>query len=315
MNAVRRIPLSMSGVALGFAALGNLLRTYGEGIRTVCGIVSALLVLAVVIRCIAAPDQLKKELADPVQCGIAGTFSMALLILSGYAAAVSPVFGMIVWWTGLALHAAIIVLFTARFLLHFNLKQVHASWYIVYIGIAAGCLTGPMFGYDSLAVGLFWFAFLSAIILIPTVLTRYVRLPVPAPARPLFCINTAPAALCLAAYLTCMDSVSTGLVSTLAALVTALYILVLIRLPKYLSGSFFPSWAAFTFPFVITAISLKITAAFLAKAGFGAGWQGTVVLILTVIAAGLVVYTLVRFIMFVLNGQKLVNTFRQPNAE
>lgn len=109
--------------------------------------------------------------------------------------------------------------------------------------------------------------------------------PVPAPARPLFCINTAPAALCLAAYLTCMDSVSTGLVSTLAALVTALYILVLIRLPKYLSESFFPSWAAFTFPFVITAVSLKMAAVFLTKAGFGAGWQGTVVLIVTIIAA------------------------------
>ena len=112
-----------------------------------------------------------------------------------------------------------------------------------------------------------------------------------------------------------MDSVSTGLVSTLAALVTALYILVLIRLPKYLSGSFFPSWAAFTFPFVITSISLKMTAAFLAKADFGAGWQGTIVLILTIIAAGLVVYTLVRFIMFVLTGQKSVNSVRQPEAE
>ena len=58
-----------------------------------------------------------------------------------------------------------------------------------------------------------------------------------------------------------------------------------------------------------------MAAVFLTKAGFGAGWQGTTVLIVTVIAAGLVVYTLVRFIMFVLTGQKSVNSVRQPEAE
>ena len=40
---LKRIPLPITGVMLGCAALGNLLQSYSEGVRVVFGVISALL--------------------------------------------------------------------------------------------------------------------------------------------------------------------------------------------------------------------------------------------------------------------------------
>ena len=40
MNFLKRVPLPLSGVALGFAALGNLLAIYNPYLKTVCGILA-----------------------------------------------------------------------------------------------------------------------------------------------------------------------------------------------------------------------------------------------------------------------------------
>lgn len=57
------------------------------------------------------------------------------------------------------------------------------------------------------------------------------------------------------------------MVRLLAALAFLLYLIVLTRLPRYLKMPFYPSWAAFTFPFVISVIGLKQAMACLAKMG------------------------------------------------
>ena len=46
MNYVQKVPVAICGVALGFAALGNLFKTSFEGLYLACGILSiALLAL------------------------------------------------------------------------------------------------------------------------------------------------------------------------------------------------------------------------------------------------------------------------------
>ena len=40
---IKKIPLPITGVALGFAALGNLLQSYSEGVRLCCGVMEAVL--------------------------------------------------------------------------------------------------------------------------------------------------------------------------------------------------------------------------------------------------------------------------------
>ena len=73
---------------------------------------------------------------------------------------------------------------------------------------------------------------------------------------------------------------------------------------SFLKLPFYPSMAAFTFPFVISAIASKQTMACLANMGSPVLALQTVVLIETVIAVVLVVYTYARFMMVIFGGKK-----------
>lgn len=66
----------------------------------------------------------------------------------------------------------------------------------------------------------------------------------------------------------------------------------------------FPSYAAFTFPFVISAITSKQTMACAANMGHPMPFLQYVVLIETIIAVALVVYTYVRFMGAIFGGKK-----------
>ena len=140
-------------------------------------------------------------------------------------------------------------------------------------------------------------------ILLAVVTARYVKLPVADSAKPLFCIYTAPMSLCLAGYLTTAAQPSLAFAAVLAAAAQVLYVIVLTQLPKLLRLPFYPSYAAFTFPFVITAIALQKFLALLSAAGFAAPAALSWLLAAeTVVACIMVGYALARYLIFLLGA-------------
>mgnify|MGYP006304990473 FL=1 len=79
------------------------------------------------------------------------------------------------------------------------------------------------------------------------------------PALPTISIFTAPAGLCLAGYMSSFPEKNLLLLGWLTLLTIISITAVILYLPKMLSVGFYPSFSAFTFPFVITAIGLKMT--------------------------------------------------------
>jgi exfoliative toxin A/B len=135
--------------------------------------------------------------------------------------------------------------------------------------------------------------------LLVLVTARYVKVPnVPDPAKPLICIYAAPASLCLAGYVQSVTPKSYGFLLTLFAVATVLYIFGLVKAIGYLKLPFFPSYASFTFPFVISAIAAKQTMACLANMERPIPALQYVVLVETIIAVVFVVYVLIRYIQF-----------------
>ena len=124
------------------------------------------------------------------------------------------------------------------------------------MGIVVGSVTSPTFGMEALGQALFYGGFVCYLALLVIVTLRYAKLGVPEGARPLFCIYAAPMSLSLAGYLTVTPEPNLAFALVLAVLAQALFALVLVRLPKLLKLPFYPSYAAMTFPFVITAIAL-----------------------------------------------------------
>ena len=297
---IKKIPLPITGVALGFAALGNLLQSYSEGVRLCCGVISAVLLILYLVKMIRYPDSFREDMQNPIMASVFCTSTMALMLLAGYLKPYISVVGDVIWYAAIVLHVVLMLYFTAKFILKLQMPKVFASYFIVYVGIVVASVSAPAFGATGLGTGIFWFGFAVLLALLVPVNYRYAKFrEIPPPVKPLFCIYTAPTSLCLAGYIQSVQNKSIAMIAFLAILATGLYLVVLVKLPKYLKMPFFPSYAAFTFPFVISAIAMKQTMACLANMGSPMPWLNVVVIVETVIAVVLCVYTLVRYILFV----------------
>ncbi len=299
-NTIKRVPIPFCGVMLGLAALGNLLQSYGEGIRYACGIVAAFILVLVLLKVIMFPQMLKEDMKNPIMASVAGTFPMAVMLLSTY---IKPFIGTAakyIWFFAIGLHAVLIIYFTIKFVLKLQMPKVFASYYIVYVGIVVAAVTAPAFEQLKVGAAAFWFGFATLIALLVLVTVRYVKYPeVPEPAKPLICIYAAPTSLCIAGYVQSVMPKSKNFLLAMFALATVLYIFALVKAIGYLRLQFYPSYAAFTFPFVISAIASKQTAACLANMKQPLPFLQPVILVETIIAAVLVIYTFVRFVGFV----------------
>lgn len=301
---LKKTPLPFCGVALGLAALGNLLSTYPNGaiIKNVCGALSALILIWLLIKFVTNFKAFAEELKNPIMGSIIGTYCMALMILGGYKWP-NPEVGKAIWFTGLILHVILIIYFTKEFVFKFGIKKVFTSWYIVYVGIVAMNINCVDFGMQELGKIVFWFGFASTLVLLVLVTYRYVIIKdfMP-PAIPLFCIYTAPVSLCLAGYMNTFTPPEPSIIYFMLILSLLIYIIVLINIPRFLAMPFYPSYAAFTFPMVISAIAVKLTTAkFLTSSN--QALANTTKMIFTVqtwIAAVLVAYALARYIMFII---------------
>lgn len=304
-DKIKKVPLPLCGVMLGTAALGNLLQSYGEGIRSVCGIFAAFLLVLVLMKLFMFPEMVKEDMKNPIMASVSGTFSMAIMILSTY---VKPLIGQgafVIWIIGLLLHIALIIYFTKQFILKLQMPKVFASYYIVYVGIAVAAITAPVYEQTGIGSAAFWFGFVTLILLFVLVTYRYMKFKqVPDPAKPLICIYAAPTSLCLAGYVQSVTPKSFGMLVGMLAVASVLYIFALVKAAECLKLPFYPSYAAFTFPFVISAIAAKQTMACAAKLEHPLPFLKYVVLVETIIAVVMVVYTYIRFMKAIFGENK-----------
>lgn len=295
-DIIKKVPLPICGVMLGTAALGNLLQSYSEGIRYVCGIAAAFLLLLIIMKLIWFPGMIKEDMGNPIMASVAGTFPMAVMILSTY---VKPFIGtaaFVIWIAAIVLHIALILYFTCKFIVKLQMPKVHASYYIVYVGIAVAAVTAPAYEQTGIGAATFWFGLAAFVILLVLVTMRYVKYrEVPEPAKPLICIYAAPMSLCVAGYVQSVMPKSRTFLLGMLFVATVLYVFSLVKAMGCLRLKFYPSYAAFTFPFVISAIAAKQTMACCANMGQPLAGLQYLVLIETIIAVIFVIYTFIRF--------------------
>ena len=299
-DVIKKVPVPLCGVMLGTAALGNLLQSYSEGVRYVCGVVAGLLLVLVLLKWILFPKMVKEDLGNPIMASVAGTFPMALMLLSVY---VNPFIGqaaVYIWILAILLHVALIIYFTVKFVVKLQMPKVFASYYIVYVGIAVASITAPAYEQLKIGAAAFWFGFVCLLALLVLVTIRYVKYPnVPDPAKPLICIYAAPMSLCIAGYVQSVTPKSAGFLLGMFVVACVLYVFALVKAIGFLKMPFFPSYASFTFPFVISAIASTQTMACLANLGQPMPALQYVVLVETIIAVVFVAYVLVRFLKFI----------------
>lgn len=300
-DIIKKVPIPAAGLALGLAALGNLLQPYTEIAHGFCGILSLLIISMLVAKVIMFPSMIRDDLQNSILASVSATFFMTLMQLAGYLAplAMAPAFGL--WCAAIAGHFVLMGWFTAHYIRRFKLEEVFPTYFICYVGIIVASVTSPTFGAQAFGQGIFWFGFACYVVLLAVVTTRYIKHEIPEPARPLFCIYAAPLGLSLVGYLSVMPDPNPVFVGVLLILGQVMLIGVVAQLPKFVALKFYPSYAAMTFPFVISTMALSKGMSVLVAAGVSVSVMPVVdalIALETIFATAMVAYVFVHYMKF-----------------
>jgi len=263
----KKFPIPVCGLALGFAALGNLFPPYYWVFRCACGIISFAVIMGFTIRAAVDFTSVKKEMENPVAFSVLPTYTMTLMLLSAYVIPFARTAAVTVWILALALQFVMMAFFIKAFVLKFNIKQVFPSWFIMFVGIVAASVTSPAIGMKTVGQVIFYAGFTLYLVLLPLILYRVLKVGgIPDQARTTIAIFCAPAGLCATGYMRTFDYTGAPFATFLFALSLLSWLGVLAAMFKLLRLPFSPGYSAFTFPLVISATAFSAYGMYIGRA-------------------------------------------------
>ena len=293
---IEKIPIPICGVILALLSLGNLLSDVHPYLRALCAAIGIILIILVISKLVLYPGKIKEDFKNPVIASSSGTFSMSLMLLSTYLSSFMPNIGYGVWILGAALHILLMIWFTYRFIIrNFDISTVYPTYWIVFVGITMASITAHAHGLDEIAFIFFSVGFAAMIITFPLIAYRYLKYSdIPDANKPLICIFTAVLSILIVGYINSYNNLSIEFLEVMYLFACIFYIFSLAKFIEYRNLEFYPSFAAFTFPFVISGLATK---GVLSKIGSNILLNG-VLNIETVIACAIVIYVLIKYMKF-----------------
>lgn len=199
----------------------------------------------------------------PITTSILGALPATIIVLSTYIILISKRFAYGIWILGIISSILYSAFFTFQFIGKVKIIQIHASYFIPYMGMAVAAMTSSYFEMESIGRILLVFDVILLIPLAIVILKRYTCYPkVDEQYRALVCILNSPLNICMAGYIQTTKHMSKTVLYVYIFFAVMIYVGCLINAFICLKLSFYPSIAALTFPFVISAIALKQAKAF-----------------------------------------------------
>ena len=293
---IEKIPIPLCGLILAFFSLGNLLNDTHPLLKAICGTIGMIFLILILLKLVIYPEKIRQDFKNPVIASNSGTFSMSLMILSTYLITFMPDIAYSIWILGVALHILLLVYFTHHFIIrNFNISTVYPSYWIVFVGITMGAITAHAHNLDEIGFIFFLVGFIGMILTLPLVIYRYIKhKDIPNANKPLICIFTAVMSILIVGYLNSYNNISIEFLIGMYTFACMFYIFALAKFIEYRNLEFYPSFAAFTFPFVISGLATK---GVMSKTGFNI-ILNNVLSIETVIATAIVVYVTIKYIKF-----------------
>ncbi len=266
ITILKKLPMAICGMILGIASLGNLfISLQMKTIGTFFGILSIILMFFVLLKVLLTFNHAVKEITNPISAATLPTFTMGLMVIATYWGNWGfHTFALIIWCTAIIVQLTITAVFVYLHLIKpaVGIEHVYPSWFVTFVGFGVAPVTASQF-IPSIGRALLYLALGLYIILLPIVIYRLVKHhEMNEGVLPFITIVAAPASLCLTGYLNSFTTINVPFAIGLGILAQVLYLSTLLTMARiYISAKhsllhFFPSFAAFTFPLVISATGL-----------------------------------------------------------
>ena len=299
MNIIKNLPLAITGLILAILSLGKIFTDF----KSIFFIIGSILILIVFLKLVLHFNIFYNELNNLITLSTFGTFSMSLMLFSTY---LKPLFIPLsqniafgIWILGIIIHLSIIILFTKNYVLNnFYIESVFATWWIVYIGITMAAITAPAFSMSQYGFIFFGIGF---ILMIPTLILvsyRYLKFTaIDDKNKPFICIYTALFSILIVGYANAL-TIDGNFLTVIYIGACIFYIFAIFQAIKLIAIErlqFMPSFSAFTFPFVISAIASGEVYKF-----FGISVLNYLFYIQSIIALILVIYVSYKYLIFLI---------------
>ncbi|WP_165002736.1 MULTISPECIES: TDT family transporter [unclassified Enterococcus] len=304
-NFLKIIPIPICGLILGMASLGNLFKDYHlVGLGNVIGVLSMVLMLFMFVKLFILFEHTRKMLHDPIIASVSPTFTMALMVICTYFVSFTTILPIVkfVWAAAVVFQVILVLYFTYHHVIKADLsiEAIYPSWFIIYVGFGVITVTAGNF-FPLIGKIFFWISLACYTFLLPIIIKRVFFVKNMAhPTLPLITIVAAPGSLCLTGYLKNFEHPNVYLVVFLFVLSQILYFVVLSMLPHLFKLHFYPSYAAFTFPLVISATALFTAVHYFNGLGMASGLLDVLKIAECIIASLVVLYVLVHYLRFLL---------------
>lgn len=272
VNKTAAAPTPMAGLALGIASLGwcweNAVTLNGKA-QWVGAILASVLLFMLLVKFVFHNHLLRDELAHPVVGSVAPTFAMALMVVSHSVGQFSIYIGDAIWLAAVALHVVFLVSFIYHRATEFRLHHMVPSWFVPPVGliVADVSFSGTAL-LAPVAEAALLFGLVSYGVMLPVMVYRLVFCEqIPDTAKPTIAIMAAPASLSMAGYLTITEHPSPILIALLFGIAVLMTFVTYLSFLHLMRLSFSASFAAFTFPTVISATALFKMAVWLESVG------------------------------------------------
>lgn len=268
LKKIGNLPVGVIATSVGLATLANAYLTVGYvGIRHVSMAIAAIVWIAAFVKLTLHFQTFKQEYQNVVPASLYATFTMLTMILGSYIFAYQPTIGKAIWLIGVCLHILHILIFTYRNVIKGVKKETFIpSWFVTYNGLLVSTVVGTAMNEPLLSKFIVYYGITVFVIIIPFMIIRLIKRPIPDALYHTSAILLAPSSLCLVSYLNVIENPNATVVYCLYAAVFATLIFILINIPKFFKPSFHPGFAGLTFPLAIGVVaSMKMSTFLLAQ--------------------------------------------------
>lgn len=263
IDRLERFPVGVIATTVGACTLANafllLNFTYIRNIFMIIGIIVFILATIKILR---HREAFLAEYSNTIPASLYGTYSMLAMIIGAFLFPYNPFLGKNLWLFGVFFHTFAICIFTYRNVVkNFKIDTFVPSWFVTYNGIMVSIVVGGSMNEPILFKWILIYGLIIFFTIIPFMIIRLIKKPLPDMTYHTKAILLAPSSLCCVSYLNVVKQPNIYVAFFLYGIVFVTLISILLSIPKFFSFNFHPGFAGTTFPMAIgTVASFRMSA-------------------------------------------------------